>query len=111
MYATDDIFQIEIGEFFLYIEKGDIAFWRKGDAEVVGCKAEGTWTLLVSSPDLRHDACMAEDAVGDLPDALLRVGEDELLLCGQRRVEKEVRKDRVWEQAFRGEGIVYSLLP
>lgn len=35
---------------------------------------------------------MAEDAVGDLPDALLRVGEDELLLCGQRWVEKEVRK-------------------
>lgn len=86
------VFQIEISELFLYIEKGDIAFRRKGDAEVVGSKAEGALDAAGLQPDLRHDACMAEDAVGDLPDALLRVGEDELLLCGQRWVEKEVRK-------------------
>ena len=49
---------------------------------------------------------MAEDAVGDLPDALLRVGEDELLLCGQRRVEKEVRKAG-FGVGFAGEGIVF----
>ena len=49
---------------------------------------------------------MAEDAVGDLPDALLRVGEDELLLCGQRWVEKEVRKAG-FGVGFAGEGIVF----